>query len=60
MAIKLSAVTTTPKSTEKKICLLELSAGDADDENQKEQMATLRKIEVFCMSIKIKGCEGIR
>jgi DNA-directed RNA polymerase II subunit RPB1 len=33
--------------------------GDANDENEKEQMTTLRKIEVFCMSVKIKGCEGI-
>lgn len=38
---------------------IRIICSDAEDENQKEQMATLRKIEVFCMSIKIKGCEGI-
>lgn len=30
-----------------------------DDETIHEQMTTLRKIEIYCMSIKIKGCEGI-
>ena len=38
---------------------IRIICADADDDNEKEQMATLRKIEVFCMSIKIKGCEGI-
>lgn len=32
---------------------------DADNENEKEQMITLRKMEVFCMSIKIKGYQDI-
>ena len=38
---------------------IRIICADANDENEKEQIATLRKIEVFCMSIKIKGCEGI-
>jgi DNA-directed RNA polymerase beta' subunit len=38
---------------------IRIICSDADEENHKEQMATLRKIEIFCMSIKIKGCEGI-
>jgi DNA-directed RNA polymerase II subunit RPB1 len=38
---------------------IRIICSDADDDNEKEQMATLRKIEVFCMSIKIKGYEGI-
>lgn len=38
---------------------IRIICSDANEENQKEQIATLRKIEIFCMSIKIKGCEGI-
>lgn len=30
-----------------------------DSDDKKEQLLTLRKIEIVCMSIKIKGCEGI-
>jgi DNA-directed RNA polymerase beta' subunit len=38
---------------------IRIICADASNNNEKEQMVILRKIEVFCMFIKIKGYEGI-
>lgn len=38
---------------------IRIICADASNDNQKEQMSILRKIEISCMSIKVKGCEGI-
>jgi len=38
---------------------IRIICADAGDDNEKDQMVELRKTEVSCMSIKIKGCENI-